>query len=174
MYGGRMQRFSGRAAPAVGVEKGPRRGAASVRKFRAADADAVIAIVAESPEAASWSRESYASFAKEDVSLALVFETDGEIGGFLMGRRVADQAEVLNLAVRAAHRRRGEGTALLAAALEEFGLRNAKSVYLEVRESNTGAIAFYEKHGFTKMGQRKAYYREPNEAAVTMERKLTG
>ncbi len=51
----------------------------------------------------------------------------------------------------------------------EFRLERRKSAYLEVRESNTGAIAFYEKQGFAKTGRRKGYYREPDEAAVTME-----
>ena len=158
----------------MGVEIRMERGVMSVRRFRAEDADAVMAIVEESRAAAIWSKESYQKFTEENGSLALVIETDGGISGFLIGRRVGDQAEVLNLAVRSKHRRRGKGTALIAAALEEFGSRGAKRVYLEVRESNTGAIAFYERHGFDKTGLRKGYYREPDEAAVTMERKLTG
>jgi ribosomal-protein-alanine N-acetyltransferase len=172
MYAGRMRRFSGRAGRAVGLESGKTRIAAAVRSFRAPDTDAVIAIVEESPQAANWSRESYAKFAEESGSIVLVIESDGEVSGFLVGRLAGDQAEVLNLAVRARQRRRGAGTALLAAALEEFGLRGANSVYLEVRESNTGAIAFYERHGFAKTGRRKEYYRDPDEAAVTMKKKL--
>jgi ribosomal protein S18 acetylase RimI-like enzyme len=35
-------------------------------------------------------------------------------------------------------------------------------------------MAFYEKHGFAQVGRRKGYYRNPDEAAVTMETKLTG
>jgi ribosomal-protein-alanine N-acetyltransferase len=133
-----------------------------------------MAIVAESPEAAIWSKDSYLKLAEETGPLALVSETDGAISGFLVVRVVGDQAEVLNLAVAANYRRKGEGTALLAAAQEEFGLRGVRSVYLEVRESNIGAIGFYEELGFTKTGRRKGYYRAPDEAAVTMERKLTG
>jgi [ribosomal protein S18]-alanine N-acetyltransferase len=132
-----------------------------------------MAIGEEAPEAARWSRESYRKFAEENGSLALVLETNGETGGFLVGRRVRDQAEILNLAVGVEHRRKGEGTALLEAALEELRSGGAKSVYLEVRESNTGAISFYEKHGFAKTGLRRGYYREPDEGAVTMEKKLT-
>jgi len=158
----------------VGIESTRKPRIASVRRFRAADAVAVMAIVAESPEAANWSKDSYLKLGEETGSLALVSETDGAISGFLVVRIVADQAEVLNLAVAANYRRKGEGTAMLAAALEEFGLRGVRSVYLEVRESNTGAIEFYEKLGFTKTGRRKGYYRAPDEAAVTMERKLTG
>jgi ribosomal-protein-alanine acetyltransferase len=157
----------------VAVKRGRERGTTSVRQFRTEDADAVIAIAAQAPEAANWSKESYLKFAREAGSLALVLEADGQIGGFLLGRLAADQAELLNLAVVASQRRHGAGTALLAKAIQEWRPRGAKTVYLEVRESNTGAIAFYEKHGFAKMGLRKGYYRDPDEAAVTMVKKLT-
>jgi ribosomal-protein-alanine N-acetyltransferase len=157
----------------VRTEIGKTHAVKSVRRFRAEDGDAVMAIGEEAPEAARWSRESYRKFAEENGSLALVLETNGEISGFLVGRRVRDQAEVLNLAVGVRHRRKGEGTALLEAALEEFASGGGKSVYLEVRESNTSAISFYEKHGFAKTGLRRGYYREPEEGAVTMEKKLT-
>ncbi len=158
----------------MGAERSKDQRAANVRRFRAEDADGIMKIVGESPSAASWSRESYARFANNERALLLVSETAGAITGFFVGRRVEDQAEVLNLAVDAKHRRRGEGTGLLAAAHFEFAEQGAKSVYLEVRESNTGAIAFYQKHGFAKTGLRKGYYRNPDEAAVTMEKKLTG
>ena len=157
----------------MAVKRGRERGTVSVRQFRTEDADAVIAIAAQAPEAANWSKESYVKFASEAGSLALVLEADGQIGGFLLGRLAADQAELLNLAVVASQRRQGAGTALLAKAIQEWRPRGAKTVYLEVRESNTGAIAFYEKHGFAKTGLRKGYYRDPDEAAVTMVKKLT-
>lgn len=146
----------------------------SVRSFRALDADSLKAISDESPEAANWSKESYLKFAEENESLALVIDSGEEVSGFFLGRRVGDQAEVLDLAVRSNHRRRREASALLEAALKEFRSKGVKSVYLEVRESNMGAIAFYEKHGFAKTGLRKTYYRQPVEAAVIMELKLTG
>ena len=63
---------------------------------------------------------------------------------------------------------------MLQLALEEIASGGGKTAYLEVRESNTGAISFYEKQGFSKTGLRKAYYRNPDEAAVTMEKKLAG
>lgn len=174
MFADPMRNSSGRAAREVGVNGEETRAASGVRKFRSQDVDAIMAIVADSPQAAEWSRESYLKFAEEEGSLGLVIQTNDDISGFLMGRRVADEAEVLNLAVATNHRRKGEATALLRAALGEFRLRAVKSVYLEVRESNTGAIAFYERHGFAKMGRREDYYRSPDEAAITMEKKLTG
>jgi ribosomal protein S18 acetylase RimI-like enzyme len=47
-------------------------------------------------------------------------------------------------------------------------------VFLEVRESNAPAIAFYLKYGLAKSGRRPGYYRDPAEAAIVMEKKLTG
>ena len=158
----------------MGVESERQRCVTGVRRFRSADADALMAIAEDSPEAASWSHESYAKLAEEKGTLAFVMETNGEISGFLIGRLTGDEAEVLNLAVAAKHRHQKKGTALLEAALEEFAFRGGNSVYLEVRESNTAGIAFYERHGFAKTGLRKGYYRQPDEAAVTMEKKLTG
>jgi ribosomal-protein-alanine N-acetyltransferase len=157
----------------MGTDDELKRLAAHVRRFRPEDADAIMAIVAESPQAAHWSRESYLNFAKEDSSVALIVEVDGEIGGFLIARQIADDAEILNLAVTVRYRRKGEGAKLLKAALAEFRLRGVKSVYLEVRESNTGAMLLYERHGFAISGHRKAYYHQPDEAAITMERRFT-
>jgi ribosomal-protein-alanine N-acetyltransferase len=158
--------------PSVGAERGSS-AIASVRNFLPEDADAVLAIAAQAPSAANWSKESYLNFAGEEGSLAIVLEINTQIQGFLVGRLAADQAELLNLAVTAPDRRKGVGKALLAHALREWLSRGAKAVYLEVRESNTGAIAFYEKLGFTAAGRRKGYYHDPDEAALTLMRKLT-
>jgi ribosomal-protein-alanine N-acetyltransferase len=157
----------------VGAERGSQSAIAIVRNFLPEDADRVLAIAAQSPTAANWSKESYLNFAREEGSLAIVLELNGQIEGFLVGRLAADEAELLNLAVAAPHRRKGAGKALLGHALREWRSRGARAVYLEVRESNTGAIAFYEKHGFTAAGCRKGYYHDPDEPALTLVRKLT-
>lgn len=149
------------------------RRARAVRRFRTQDIDRLLEVLQESPEAASWARDSFLEAAEEAGSLALVLEDNGEFIAFLIGRLVRDQAEVLNLAVSRSHRRTGAGSMLLEAALADFRAQGGETAYLEVRESNTGAIAFYEKHQFTRIGRRKAYYQDPIEAAVTMSRKLT-
>lgn len=158
----------------MGVERRKGHRASKVRRFRLNDADDLMSIMAESPEAAGWSKDSYLKLLEEDELLPLVVETGGELRGFLVARQIGDQAEVLNLAVSGKHRRKGEATALLTTALKEIRSRGAKTVYLEVRESNTGAIAFYGRHGFAKTGRRKSYYRSPDEAAITMEKVFTG
>lgn len=158
-------------------------GAATVRPLHAEDVDAILRIASESPEASNWSKESYAAFFTQSGALGLAIEAAGEIAGFLIGRQVADEAEILNVAIKRAYRRRGHASALLAVALEALRSSGAQSVYLEVRQSNAAAIAFYTKHGFAITGSRRAYYRNPPEDAIMMRkhhphrltiRKLTG
>ena len=85
---------------------------------------------------------------------------------------VTDEAEILNLAVKPANRRQGEGMKLVQRMLEDFQTRSVSRVFLEVRESNTGAIGFYEHLGFRTVGKRKDYYQGPPEAALVMELRL--
>ncbi len=147
---------------------------ATIRAFRTADAAAVTAILKESPQAADWTEASLQDSAGWRGIVSLVREWDGEVIGFIIGRQVADEAEILNLAVAPSARRRGEGGALLEAALEEFRSRGVSRAFLEVRESNETGMSFYEKRGFFKTGRRPGYYRDPVEAAIVMEMKLAG
>jgi [ribosomal protein S18]-alanine N-acetyltransferase len=147
---------------------------AGIRSFRPEDIPELVSITKESNESASWSKESYEKLCGLEGFLAFVNETAACISGFVVGRQVVDEGEILNLAVRRQSRRRGEGQALLSAILEQFHRRGVNKVFLEVRESNEAGIAFYEKMGFASMGRRPGYYREPEEAAVLMEKKLTG
>jgi len=133
----------------------------------------VTTILRDAPEAAEWSEESFGQALSWSGGVALASEIEGLVTGFLIGRRVEQDAEILNLGVVASARRMGQGSALLAAALGEFRALGVSRVFLEVRESNATGITFYAKHGFTKTGKRPKYYREPEEAALVMEKKLT-
>ena len=145
---------------------------ATIRAFRPADAAAVTMILRDAPEAANWPEVSCREVLNWPGVVALVGESDGKVTGFIVGRQVGDEAEILNLAVTPASRRRGEGEALLKAVLEEFRSRGVSRVFLEVRESNETGIAFYQKQGFSRTGRRLGYYRDPDEAAIVMEMKF--
>ena len=174
MCGGRTRRFSGRGTQLVGVETKRERMGAGIRAFRPEDAPALTSILRDAPEAANWTQASYREWMNSPGAVAFVSEIDGRATGFIIGRQVADEAEVLNVAVSPLARRKGQGGALLKAALDEFRARGASRVYLEVRESNLAARAFYAKHGFSQAGKRLNYYRKPEEAAIVMEMKLAG
>ena len=145
----------------------------AIRTLRPEDARAVAEILRRSPEAVFWPVSSVREVLGWKGILGLASEVKGEVVGFLIGRQVGEQAEVLNLAVAPESRRRGGGGALLRAAVVEFRKRGANSVFLEVRESNAAGIGFYEKHSFTQAGRREGYYRDPLEAAIVMEIRLT-
>jgi ribosomal-protein-alanine N-acetyltransferase len=89
------------------------------------------------------------------VTLAHV---DDEPAGFAMVRSVADEAELLLLAVDPRHRRRGIGTALLRGVIAEAQATGIADLHLEVRSSNE-AVALYRAQGFEKVGERRGYYR---------------
>ncbi len=144
----------------------------TIRSFLPADAVAVTEILRGSPEASQWTEWGLKELLGWRGVLALVSEADGKVVGFIIGRQVAGEAEILNLAVMVAKRRKGEGRALLMAAMDELRARQVSGVFLEVRESNGSGMAFYEKHGFSKTGRRAGYYRDPDEAAIVMHIKV--
>jgi ribosomal-protein-alanine N-acetyltransferase len=148
--------------------------AAKIRTFHKADARAAAEILRASREAAQWTEWGFGELLGWSGVLALVREDDGKVSGFIVGRQAAGEAEILNLAVIPAKRRKGEGRALLKAAMDEFRARQVSRVFLEVRESNETGIAFYEKQGFSKTGRRAGYYHDPDEGAIVMEMKLAG
>jgi len=150
----------------MGAEQKQKEGALVVREFRAEDAAAASEILREARESASWSMQALVEFMPLPGAVALMSERAGRPTGFILGRLVADEAEVLNLAVREECRRQGEGRALLKELLRRFAESGVSRVFLEVRESNRGAMGFYERMGFRQSGRREDYYREPQEAAL--------
>ena len=92
---------------------------------------------------------------------------EGAAAGFGAWRQTApDEAELLNLAVAPAFRRRGVADALL----NEL-LRTAKGdIFLEVAEPNTPAILLYRKLGWQGLGVRPGYYGQGQIDAVVMKR----
>lgn len=149
---------------------------AVIRKYVPGDSLAITALAESAPEAAQWSASSYDHAAEWGQTILVADDgvKDRGIQGFLVSRLVGSEGEILNLAVALWHRRKGVGSRLLAAVLEDAKAKDVERVYLEVRESNGAAISFYTKHGFEKKGQRTNYYRDPTENAVVLEKKLTG
>jgi [ribosomal protein S18]-alanine N-acetyltransferase len=99
-------------------------------------------------------------------------EEDGSRQGKLLGyticSRYADVWHLMNIAVDPPWRRRGIGSGLLSALIGRAG--TGESFTLEVRPSNPGAIALYERFGFRTAGTRPRYYRDTGEDAVIMWR----
>jgi [ribosomal protein S18]-alanine N-acetyltransferase len=144
-----------------------------IRRFEARDAGAVGEILASSPQAAAWTVKSLEQLNARG-ELGWVIEDKNKVVGFLVARAVVAEAEILNLCVVPEKRRTGLAEALLTTAVAELRRTRVDRLFLEVRESNTPAITFYEKHNFRETGRRPGYYRDPDEAAVLMMKELTG
>ena len=80
----------------------------------------------------------------------------------------AGECYVDNIAVDPACRRQGVGTALVTALREAAKARGGEFLSLEVRPSNTGAVALYTGLGFQSVGRRKNFYTQPVEDALLL------
>lgn len=83
---------------------------------------------------------------------------EGTLIAMVFFQCIEPEVELLNLAVAPAYQGRGIGRALLEAALAQFEAQHYQRCFLEVRASNTAAIALYERLGFNQMGVRAHYY----------------
>lgn len=78
--------------------------------------------------------------------------------GFVLGRLVADEAELLTLAVHPDARRQGLGRGLVVALAQALADRGGRRLLLEVAADNGAAIALYDRLGFARIGRRPGYY----------------
>ena len=78
--------------------------------------------------------------------------------GFAFCRAVADEAELLTLAVIPGARREGHGAGLLAACEEAARVSGATRMFLEVAASNAAAGTLYDHAGYRECGRRRGYY----------------
>jgi len=117
-----------------------------------------------------WSVSSIASELDNPLSLWLVWEEDSAAAAYLGVQRVPPQADVMNVAVSPALRRRGIARALFAEL--ERRLPEIDELFLEVRASNSGAIALYRTLGFEQVGRRPNYYLDPREDALILRKEL--
>jgi len=89
--------------------------------------------------------------------------------GFVLSRRVLDEAEILTIAVTRRFRRRGIGAALLSAHLATLAGMGTMALFLEVEAGNDAALALYAQFGFARVGTRKGYYpKSDSEAAAAL------
>jgi ribosomal-protein-alanine N-acetyltransferase len=148
------------------VEEGPR-----FRPMAPADLDRIVAIEQEG-FLHPWSRELLEREMTHAWSHVLVAIEDGPGGerivGYVVFWLVHDEVHVLNLGTALEARRRGVGRALMEEAHVQGRRRGAALSTLEVRRSNTAAIALYLGLGYRQVGIRPNYYAEEREDAIVM------
>ncbi len=98
----------------------------------------------------------------------LAARNQGVIVGHVCFWVIFEELHVMNLAVHVDHRRQGVATAMMTHVIALAHEQGANVAMLEVRTSNTAAIAFYSRMGFGQIATRRAYYSNPTEDAMIM------
>lgn len=122
----------------------------------------------------AWSATAFEEIFRSPLGFGLVAERSGTVGGYLVARVVAGEAEILNLAVVPEARGQGLGSGLLHDAVAGLAAEGAREIYLEVREGNLVAQQLYRHHGFRPVALRARYYRNPVEDALVLRLALPG
>ena len=107
----------------------------------------------------------------DTASFIVAKADDGEVLGYAGLHVILDEGYIDNVAVRPEYRRQGIADRLLDVFCR-FGQAHLAFLTLEVRPSNTAAVALYEKHGFHEAGRRKNYYTDPVEDALLLTREF--
>lgn len=97
---------------------------------------------------------------------------EGRIAGFAGMMAAADEADITHIAVLQEYRRQQAATLLLQALIQQAQTIGVKTIYLEVRQQNRSAQAFYQAMNFEQIGIRKNYYTNPAEDAIIMKKEI--
>ncbi len=118
----------------------------------------------------AWSANSIASELDNKLSLWIVALEGDTVLGYVGSQTVMDETDMMNIAVHPDHRRKKLATGLITGLIGALAKRGSRSLTLEVRASNDPAIAMYTLYGFTQIGRRKNYYRNPREDALILRK----
>jgi len=135
----------------------------------AADLDAIVALEAQA-FTNPWPRETLVwELTNSDVTRIYLLRGDaGAVVAFCVCWVVFDELHINTLAVAPDERRKGLATLLLRRVLAEASKEGARKATLEVRASNTAALALYERLGFRVTTTRARYYTNPDEDALIL------
>ena len=142
--------------------------ALDIRRLTYADLPQVIAIERRAFPT-PWSLAMFVLELSKPSGICLAARRDGRLCGYLVCSRYDTVWHLMNVAVDPDERRHGVATSLLSELLARVGDPGARYT-LEVRESNLGAIALYERFGFRAAGMRRRYYQDNGEDALIMWR----
>jgi ribosomal-protein-alanine N-acetyltransferase len=129
-----------------------------MREMTSADLDAVL-VIEQSVQHYPWTCGQFADSLNAG-HWCRADEADGELRGYAIMMPAVDEAELLTIGVAATQQRKGLGRAMLREMLELARERSMQRVFLEVRPSNTAAVALYRSAGFSEVGLRRGYYRD--------------
>lgn len=126
-----------------------------------------------------WSHMDYVDeLTRPDSVMLAAAVSDHECAGFLVGRFIpgtsadTNDAEIYNIGVRSNLQGLGIGSRLMNEFLSICSRDQIENIWLDVRQSNERAIAFYKSFGFTQTAVRRAFYRDPAEDGIIMSVRL--
>lgn len=117
-----------------------------------------------------WSEQSLAGELDNPLSLWLVCLADGEVWGYVGSQTVLGETDMMNVAVLPRARRQGIAQRLILALVAQLKQQGSRCLSLEVRPSNTPAVALYQGLGFSQVGRRPNYYRHPKEDGLILRK----
>src|SRR3954470_3504054 len=165
--GGTLETRHAAQASEAPVRARRERAVVRIRRLGYTDLPDVIAIERQSFPA-PWSLAMFVLELSKPSSICVGAVRDGELAGYLICSRYHTVWHLMNIAVHPEERRGGVATNLIEHMLEEAGDHDRYT--LEVRVSNSEAIAMYESFGFRTAGVRRRYYHDNNEDALIMWR----
>ncbi len=118
-----------------------------------------------------WNTRMLAESFLSDRFFGVLLEEEGQISAYGGIGVAEDEAELYLIATAEMYRRCGRGKKILDDLVGEAKRRGAKRMFLEVRVSNSSALMFYLKNGFTGLYARSRYYPD-GEDALVMKKEL--
>ncbi len=138
-----------------------------IRKAKLSDADIISKLEIDIFKNSAWSVNNILYEIRNNSNNIFVVEENNQgIIGYIFIRIIKPEAHILNIAVAKDYRRIGVGTELFEFGIDYIKKKGCKEVFLEVKENNTAAKRLYEKFGFKKIGIRKKYYADNENALI--------
>ena len=115
-----------------------------------------------------WSEKAFRNSMESDDTIYIVAKENNNVEGYAGMYLSFEEGNITNVAVNPLSRRKGIGEKIVRDILNRAYEKGVRDVFLEVRETNSVAIALYEKIGFKEEGIRKNFYDKPRENALIM------
>jgi ribosomal-protein-alanine N-acetyltransferase len=136
-----------------------------IRKISANDAK-MLAAIHEKCFSDHWKVSSFNQLLSQNVFFGFAACDSGknEIFGFILGKIVCKEVEIITFCVLEEFRRQGIGKSLLNALIHYSQKKSASEIFLEVPEDNIAAISLYKSFGYEEISRRGNYYRENHQS----------
>ena len=139
-----------------------------IRKMLESDIPQVLAIQ-EELQFQAWNEKQFLAEINASYAHCIVYADDSDtskIVGYAIFHIMGPDSELLSIAVRENQGRKGYGTQLLLSGLSKLNFDAGDICFLEVREHNAKARAFYEKNGWVEFASRAHSYADGENAIL--------